>query len=266
MTVPHETRTLAPASVPAAITTLRVRGLRVSSARRLVLEALFAAEGPVTADVIAAGLDGRFPSSDLASVYRNLDTLEEIGLVRHFHVAHGAGLYALATPHQHGYAACESCGAPPAARLRHRRAGRGRAARGLRLRAAARPLPDRRPLPGVLTMHIPDGFLAPEVAAVCAVPGDRRRRLRAAAREPRPRRAARPAARRHRRVRVRGADAQLPGRRRHQRPLPRRRAGGDPARAVAGLPRDGGRARRRSRSCSPTAASPRSGRTSSTWA
>ena len=111
MTVPHETRPLPASSVPAAITTLRVRGLRVSTARRLVLEALFAAEGPVTADVIADGLSGRFPSSDLASVYRNLDTLEEIGLVRHFHVAHGAGLYALAGHHQAGYVACERCGA-----------------------------------------------------------------------------------------------------------------------------------------------------------
>jgi Fur family transcriptional regulator, ferric uptake regulator len=111
MTVPHETRPLAPPSVPAAITTLRVRGLRVSAARRLVLEALFAAEGPVRAEAIAAGLDGRFPSSDLASVYRNLDTLEEIGLVRHFHVAHGAGLYALAAHHQAGYVACDRCGA-----------------------------------------------------------------------------------------------------------------------------------------------------------
>src|SRR6185503_6153418 len=111
MTVPHQTRALAPASVPAAITTLRVRGLRISSARRLVLEALFAAKGPVTAEAIAAGLDGRFPSSDLASVYRNLDTLEAIGLVRHFHVAHGAGRYALAMHNQAGYVACEHCGA-----------------------------------------------------------------------------------------------------------------------------------------------------------
>jgi Fur family ferric uptake transcriptional regulator len=111
MTVPHETRPLPAASVPAAITTLRVHGLRVSTARRLVLEALFAAEGPVTADTIAAGLDGRLPSSDLASVYRNLDTLEEIGLVRHFHVADGAGRYALAAQHEAGYVACESCGA-----------------------------------------------------------------------------------------------------------------------------------------------------------
>ena len=111
MTAPHETRPLAPASVPAAITTLRVRGLRVSAARRLVLEALFAADTPVTADAIADGLNGRFPSSDLASVYRNLDTLEEIGMVHHFHVAHGAGLYALSGRHQAGYVACERCGA-----------------------------------------------------------------------------------------------------------------------------------------------------------
>jgi Fe2+ or Zn2+ uptake regulation protein len=111
MTVPHQTRALAPASVPAAITTLRVRGLRVSSARRLVLEALFAADQPVTADAIADGLNGRFPASDLASVYRNLDTLEGIGLVHHFHVAHGPGLYALSGRHQAGYVACERCGA-----------------------------------------------------------------------------------------------------------------------------------------------------------
>jgi Fur family ferric uptake transcriptional regulator len=122
MTVPHETRPLAPASMPAAITTLRVRGLRVSAARRLVLEALFAADRPVTADAIAAGLNGRFPSSDLASVYRNLDTLEEIGLVHHFHVAHGAGLYALAAQQQAGYVACEKCGA-------HRSLDRGTVAR-----------------------------------------------------------------------------------------------------------------------------------------
>jgi len=111
MTVPHETRPLAAASVPAAITTLRVRGLRVSSARRLVLEALFAAEGPVGAEAIASGLGGRLPGSDLASVYRNLDTLEQIGMVRHFHLAHGRGLYALTGRHDSGYATCERCGA-----------------------------------------------------------------------------------------------------------------------------------------------------------
>jgi Fe2+ or Zn2+ uptake regulation protein len=105
MTIPYDTRPLAPASVPAALTTLRVRGMRVSATRRLMLEALFAAEGPVTAEALAArGLD-------LASVYRNLDTLEATGLVRHFHRAGGPGLYALTGRHEAGYATCEACGA-----------------------------------------------------------------------------------------------------------------------------------------------------------
>ncbi len=111
MTVPHETRPLAAASVPAALTTLRVRGLRVSSARRLVLEALFAADGPVGAEAIASGLGGRLPGSDLASVYRNLDTLEQIGMVRHFHLPQGPGVYALSGRHEAGYASWERCGA-----------------------------------------------------------------------------------------------------------------------------------------------------------
>jgi Fur family transcriptional regulator, ferric uptake regulator len=110
MTVSHEARPLAAATLPAAITTLRVRGLRVSAARRLVLEALFAADGPVRAEAIAGGLEGRLPDSDLASVYRNLDTLEELGLVRHFHLGHGSGLYALTGRLEAGYAACERCG------------------------------------------------------------------------------------------------------------------------------------------------------------
>jgi Fur family ferric uptake transcriptional regulator len=111
MTVSHEARPLAAATLPAAITTLRVRGLRVSAARRLVLGALFAAHGPVRAEAIAGGLEGRLPDSDLASVYRNLDTLEEVGLVRHFHLGHGPGLYALTGRLEAGYAACERCGA-----------------------------------------------------------------------------------------------------------------------------------------------------------
>ena len=53
---------------------------------------------------------GRLPGSDLASVYRNLDTLEEIGLVRHFHLGHGPGLYALAG-YEREYLVCERCGA-----------------------------------------------------------------------------------------------------------------------------------------------------------
>ena len=39
-----------------------------------------------------------------------LETLESIGIVRHVHLGHGPGLYALAGRHDAGYAACERCG------------------------------------------------------------------------------------------------------------------------------------------------------------
>ena len=110
MTVSPSTRPLAPASVTSAMGVLRAQGHRISAARRLVLEALFAADRPVSAEAIAGGLDGRLPGSDLASVYRNLETLEAAGLVRHVHVGHGAGRYAMTGRHDHGSAACERCG------------------------------------------------------------------------------------------------------------------------------------------------------------
>jgi Fur family ferric uptake transcriptional regulator len=111
VTVPHRTSPVAATSVETAVHVLRARGLRVSAARRLVIEALFAADRPLTADEIAAGLEGWLPASDLASVYRNLDTLEQIGLVRHLHVGHGAGLYSLASAGDLEFVTCEQCGA-----------------------------------------------------------------------------------------------------------------------------------------------------------
>ena len=96
-------------SLGAAISVLREHGLRVSAARRLVLEALFAVDRPVSAEEIAGGLRGRLPSSDLASTYRNLETLEELGLVRHVHLGHGPGLYALSAHGRREYLVCDRC-------------------------------------------------------------------------------------------------------------------------------------------------------------
>lgn len=88
---------------------IRDRGGRLSSSRRLVLAALFAADGPVSAEFIAAGLGGQMTVSDLSSVYRNLEHLEELGVVRHVHVGHGPGLYALENDDQREYLVCERC-------------------------------------------------------------------------------------------------------------------------------------------------------------
>ena len=92
-------------SLEAAYELVRAEGLRLSAARRIVLQALFAAEGPVTADRVAAQTD-----VELTSVYRNLETFEALGLVRHVHFGHGAGRYALASEEETEYALCEGCG------------------------------------------------------------------------------------------------------------------------------------------------------------
>jgi len=108
LTAPHTGTALEAPDLNAAVSALRERGLRVSSARRLVLESLYAAGEPIAAERIADGLGGRFPPSDPASVYRNLETLEELGLVRHFHLGHGPGLYAPAGEERE-YLLCERC-------------------------------------------------------------------------------------------------------------------------------------------------------------
>ena len=97
-------------SLDAAFDVVRREGLRLSAARRIVLSALFAADGPVTAERIASGLDGRFATLELTSVYRNLETFEAIGLVRHVHLGHGAGRYTLAREEEAEYVLCEACG------------------------------------------------------------------------------------------------------------------------------------------------------------
>jgi Fur family transcriptional regulator, ferric uptake regulator len=89
---------------------LRDAGHRVSTAMRIVLEALFIADGPVAAAQIAAGLDGRVPPLDLTSVYRNLERLQELGAVTHVHAGHGPGLYALGRGVAREYLVCEQCG------------------------------------------------------------------------------------------------------------------------------------------------------------
>jgi Fur family transcriptional regulator, ferric uptake regulator len=92
-----------------AAVALRRRGGRLSQPRRQVLEALFAADGPVSAEYIAGGLGGATTPVELTSVYRALEHLEGLGVARHVHLGHGPGLYALARAEEREYLVCERC-------------------------------------------------------------------------------------------------------------------------------------------------------------
>jgi Fur family ferric uptake transcriptional regulator len=115
--------TLSPSARPArfsdlegAISTLRVKGLRISTARRRILQTLFAATGPLPAERIAEAAGkvspadaGQNVSLDAASVYRNLEAFERAGVVSHVHLGHGPGLYALVGEGEREYLYCERC-------------------------------------------------------------------------------------------------------------------------------------------------------------
>src|SRR3954468_14959284 len=113
--------TVAPRSEPLRFKSLedveavvRRDGGRLTAARRLVLRALFAADGLVSAEQIASGTVGGTPV-ELTSVYRTLERLEELGVVRHVHLGHGPGLYALVSDGEREYLVCEGCGRVTAA-------------------------------------------------------------------------------------------------------------------------------------------------------
>ena len=87
-----------------AMRTLRESGLRLSTPRRLIIEAMFAADGPASAQALAQAL-----SLDESSVHRNLVMLEQHGILRHVHLGHGPGLYALVGRDDGEYLYCERC-------------------------------------------------------------------------------------------------------------------------------------------------------------
>lgn len=94
-------------SVDEAVDVLREGGGRATSARRAILDVLFATTDPLSTEQIA---QRAVPVQDVPSTYRNLEHLETVGLVRHVHFGHGPGLYELVTDRQRWYALCESCG------------------------------------------------------------------------------------------------------------------------------------------------------------
>ena len=104
MTLAHHAPALHAPDLATALGALRAHGLRISASRRQVLAALYADPRPQTAEQLAAG-------GDLASVYRNLDVLEGVGLIRHVHLGHGPGLYSLAGREDVEFVTCERCGA-----------------------------------------------------------------------------------------------------------------------------------------------------------
>jgi Fur family transcriptional regulator, ferric uptake regulator len=96
--------------VEGVIALVRANGGRSTHSRRIVLETLFDGEDCATAEEIAAVAQRRAPDVHLSTVYRNLEELQELGVVVHSHMGHGPATYQLAS-HASAYLICDACGA-----------------------------------------------------------------------------------------------------------------------------------------------------------
>lgn len=88
---------------------LREKGLRLTPQRELVLNAVREL-GHATPEDVAAKIHLTHPGINLSTVYRNLETLENVGLVQHTHLGHGGATYHAAEELTHLHLVCENCG------------------------------------------------------------------------------------------------------------------------------------------------------------
>jgi Fur family ferric uptake transcriptional regulator len=88
---------------------LRARGYRLTPQRELVLQAV-AALGHATPDEIAERVRTTASGVNISTVYRTLELLEELGLVVHTHLGHGAPTYHAADSADHLHLVCRDCG------------------------------------------------------------------------------------------------------------------------------------------------------------
>jgi Fur family transcriptional regulator, ferric uptake regulator len=89
---------------------LRERGLRMTPQRQLILEAIESLEGHISAEAVHSRVTEQFPQINISTVYRTLDLLEEMQLVRHTHFDDGVAQYHLAQTELHQHLICRVCG------------------------------------------------------------------------------------------------------------------------------------------------------------
>jgi Fur family ferric uptake transcriptional regulator len=90
---------------------LHDRGLRWTPQRRTLVTVLSETRGHVTGAELVERCRERDPSTIPSTVYRTLDVLEELGIVRHGHGPDGREEYHVLPDAVHGHLHCKGCGA-----------------------------------------------------------------------------------------------------------------------------------------------------------
>ncbi len=89
---------------------LRARGLRWTPQRRVLLEVLSGIDGHVTGAELVERSRAADPTTTPSTVYRTLDVLEDLGLVRHSHGLAGRQEFHVNPRADHSHLVCSNCG------------------------------------------------------------------------------------------------------------------------------------------------------------
>lgn len=87
---------------------LHQKGLRLTPQRELVLQAVRDLDHATPEEVLNK-IHETHPGINLSTVYRNLEILENVGLVQHTHLGHGGATYHAAEELTHLHLVCGKC-------------------------------------------------------------------------------------------------------------------------------------------------------------
>lgn len=87
---------------------LREHGYRITPQRQLVLEAVEELRHG-TPEEILVEVQRTASGVNLSTIYRTLEVLEDVGLVTHAHIGHGAPTYHAVDEHVHIHLVCDRC-------------------------------------------------------------------------------------------------------------------------------------------------------------
>jgi Fur family ferric uptake transcriptional regulator len=89
---------------------LHERGLRWTPQRRLLVEVLAQTDGHITGAELVERCREQDPGVTPSTVYRTLDVLEDIGVIRHAHGLDGREEFHVRPAREHGHMHCSVCG------------------------------------------------------------------------------------------------------------------------------------------------------------
>jgi Fur family ferric uptake transcriptional regulator len=89
---------------------LKQRGLRMTPQRQLILDAVASMHGHVSVEQVYKQVVSVFPDVNISTVYRTLEVLEELGVVRHTHFHDGVAQFERTDEAPHHHMVCSRCG------------------------------------------------------------------------------------------------------------------------------------------------------------